>query len=232
MDQQATPVVGYVEQVFSGKVAPLGARGVPSGINKQPVDGAVQVTPTGLAGDEQADTRAHGGIDKAVHCYSLENYPRWQALFPHHPMLRHPGAFGENFSVRGLDETSVCMADVWRIGTAVFQVSQGRQPCFKLNLRFNIPDMARRVQDSLWAGWYLRVLTPGVVQAGDAIELLERPFAGYPVAYVLSLIRDRATDPAILQGVLALPLPSSWRRLFQGRQQSGQVEDWSSRLEG
>lgn len=232
MQQVADQPIGRVHQVFTGRVAALGRRGVLSGIDKQPVQGAVQVGPVGLLGDEQADTKSHGGPEKAVHCYSLERYPQWLEQYPEHAIFEKAGAFGENFSVQGVDEFTVCMGDIWRIGSAVFQISQGRQPCFKLNLRFGIPDMARRVQNSLWAGWYLRVLEPGQVRAGEHIYLIQRPYPAYSVAYVLSLIRDRVTDPAILTGVLQLPLPESWCRLFMGRLKSGAIEDWSRRLEG
>lgn len=232
MSVEDSPVVGRVQQVLVGQITALGARAVPSGIDKKPVSGALQVQQHGLHGDQQADTRAHGGPDKAVHCYSADRYPAWQQLFPDNPMFGQIGAFGENLSVVGLDETGVCMGDIWQIGTAQFQVSQGRQPCFKLNLRFGIPDMAKRVQDSLWAGWYLRVLQPGQLQAGDAIYLQHRPYPEYSVAHVLGLIRDRVTDAATLEGVLSLPLPESWRSLFQRRLQSQVVEDWSGRLQG
>jgi MOSC domain-containing protein YiiM len=225
-------VVGYVQHVLRGRVAPLGERGVPSGIDKAVIVDPVQVLKHGLEGDEQGDTRAHGGPDKAVHCYSADRYPGWLQTFPDNPLFTRIGAFGENFSVTGINEASVCMGDIWQVGTARFQVSQGRQPCFKLNLRFGIPDMARRVQDTLWAGWYLRVLEPGQVRGGDAIYLLERPYPDFPVAHVLALIRDRVTDVAVLEGVLRLPLPDSWRNLFQRRLQSQHVEDWSRRLHG
>lgn len=232
MSVENSSVVGRVQQVLVGQISALGARAVPSGIDKKPVSGPVQVLPHGLLGDQQADTRAHGGPDKAVHCYSADRYPAWRQLFPDNTALKRTGAFGENLSVEGLDETEVCMGDIWQIGSAQFQISQGRQPCFKLNLRFGIPDMAKRVQDSLWAGWYLRVLQQGQVCAGDAIYLLHRPYPDYSVAHVLGLIRDRVTDAATLEGVLNLPLPESWRSLFQRRLQSQAVEDWSGRLQG
>lgn len=232
MQQVVDQPIGRIHQIFTGRVAALGPRGVLSGIDKQPVPGAVYVGPVGLLGDEQADTKSHGGPEKAVHCYSLERYSQWSAQYPEHSIFEKAGAFGENFSVQGMDESTICMGDIWRIGNAIFQISQGRQPCFKLNLRFGIPDMARRVQDSLWAGWYLRVLEPGQVQAGQHIYLVRRPYPAYSVAYVLSLIRDRVTDPATLSGVLQLPLPESWHRLFTGRLRSGAIEDWSRRLEG
>ena len=221
--------LGKVLAVLRGPVQPLGH--TTSGIDKHPVQGKVMVDLLGLDGDAQADLRSHGGEFKAVHCYSWAHYQSWRQELPENRMLDAPGAFGENLSIEGLDETTVCIGDRWRVGSVVFAVSQGRQPCFKLNLRFGVPDMAIRVQRSLRTGWYLRVVEPGTLTAGDAIELLERPHPDYPIATLLALIRDRDTDPARLQDVLKLPLPPSWERLFTKRLHSGQSEDWMSRLQ-
>src|SRR5690606_3877832 len=200
--------------------------------DKHPVSGPVTVTAAGIDGDAQADRRVHGGVDKAVHCYARAHYPAWRLELADCALLEQPGAFGENLSIDGIDETSVCIGDRWRIGSALFTVTQGRQPCYKLNLRFGVGDMAARVQDSLRAGWYLRVETPGIIAAGDMIELVARPHAQHSIAALLALIRDRDTDAQRIAAVLALPLTPSWRRLFERRAQTQGVEDWSGRLEG
>lgn len=215
--------------VLRGSVRPLGR--TLSGIGKTPVSGSQRVMSLGLVGDSQADLRVHGGVDKAVHCYPWAHYSAWQQHLPGHALLQAPGAFGENLSVKGIDEHDVCIADHWRIGSVVFEVSQGRQPCFKLNLRFGVSDMAAQVQESLRAGWYLRVLEPGELRAGEEIEVLERPYSEWTIARVLTIIRDRDVDPAVLNPLLGLPLPASWRRLFERRLQSSQIEDWSRRME-
>jgi len=219
-----------LRSVLVGRAQALGP--TVSGIAKQPVRGPVRVERLGLAGDEQADLSVHGGADKAALCYAWSHYAHWRGTLALQPLLDAPGAFGENFSVEGLDEHTVCLGDRWRIGSTLFSVTQGRQPCFKLNLRFGLPDMAARVQASLRAGWYLRVLEPGWVEAGDACTLVERPHPEHPIARLLALIRDRETRPDRIEPVLALPLPPSWRRLFALRLQTGQTEDWQGRLEG
>ena len=224
--------LGQVRSVLTGSIRPLGARQVPSAIDKQAVNGPQAVHALGLAGDQQADRRVHGGIDKAVHCYAWSHYAWWQAYYPQQPLFGQPGAFGENLSLDGMTENDVCIGDVLQIGSARFAVSQGRQPCFKLNLRFAMSDMAAQVQDSLRAGWYLRVLQEGTLQAGDSVTLLERPHPDYSVATLLALIRDRETRPALLDPVLQLPLPDSWRKLFAHRRAAGEVEDWARRMQG
>jgi MOSC domain-containing protein YiiM len=225
-------VIGQVRAVLVGRAAPYTRPGSLSAIDKRPLPGAVAVHAEGLAGDEQGDRRVHGGPDKALHVYPWAHYPAWQAELGALPVLQAPGAFGENLSVDGLDELQVCLGDEWRIGSARFAVSQGRQPCWKLNDRFGVPDMARRVQDSGRSGWYLRVLQPGAVQAGDAIVLLARPHPDWPLARLAALIRERVCAPAALRELLALPLPPSWRRLFERRLDQGQAEDWAPRLHG
>ena len=227
-----TPASPHILQVLTGTVAPLGAAGKPSAIAKQPVAGPVAIGPLGLQGDAQADLRVHGGPDKAVHLYAWAHYAAWRAELGDAPVLQAPGAFGENLAVAGLDEAGVCIGDHWRAGSAVLEVTQGRQPCWKLNDRFAVPDMALRVQNSLRAGWYLRVLQPGQVQAGDTVWLQARPHPEWPIARLLRAIAERDCTPETLREILTLPLPPSWHRLFTRRLESASVEDWSSRLVG
>ena len=227
-----TPPTAHILQVLTGAVAPLGEAGATSAIAKQPVAHPVAIGPLGLAGDAQADLRVHGGQDKAVHLYAWEHYAQWQRELGNLPLLQAPGAFGENLALTGLDEAGVCLGDHWRAGSAVLEVTQGRQPCWKLNLRFGVPDMSARVQNTLRAGWYCRTLQGGVVQAGDRLKLLERPHPGWTVQRLLALIRDRECDPAALSGVLELPLPPSWRKLFARRLEQGLAENWEARLQG
>lgn len=219
---------GSIRAVLIGTVQPLG--NTSSGIDKRPVAGPQRVESQGLVGDRQADLRAHGGVDKALHCYAWSNHAHWQSCLPGHPLLAGPGAFGENLCIDGLDEHAVCIGDRWRVGSALLEVSQGRQPCFKLNLRFGVADMVHRVQDSLRAGWYLRVLQPGELSAGDRIELVACPFPGWTVARLLGVIRDRQTQPETIEPLLALPLTPAWRRMFERRLRTAQVEDWAPRM--
>ena len=228
----APVVIGQVLVVLTGRAVPYTRPGSFSAIDKRPLAGPVAVQAEGLAGDEQGDRRIHGGPDKAVHVYSWTHYAQWQRTLGALPVLQAPGAFGENLSIDTPDEHTVCLGDEWRVGSARFAISQGRQPCWKLNDRFGVPDMARRLQDSGRTGWYLRVLQAGAVQAGDAIMLTARPHPDWPLERIGALIRQRVCTPAVLHEVLALPLPPSWRRLFERRLAQGQAEDWAPRLDG
>jgi len=156
-----------LEALAVGAVRALGS--VTSAMHKTPVDGALVLGPEGLVGDAQADRRHHGGVDKAVHHYPRDHYAAWRAELGDLPWLDAPGAFGENFSTTGLVEADVCLGDRWSVGGALLEVSQARQPCFKLGLRFGRKDMPRLVQASGRTGWYYRVLEVGEVRAGDVL---------------------------------------------------------------
>lgn len=219
-----------ISQVLVGKAAPLGP--TLSGIDKRPAAGPVAVGMEGLAGDQQADRLHHGGPEKAVHHYPADHYAAWRRDLGDLPGWR-PGGFGENLSTSGLGEAEVHVGDIWRAGGVVLQVSQVRQPCWKLNLRFHIPDMARRLQDTGRTGWYWRVLEAGTLAAGDRLELVERPCPDWPLSKVLHHLYRQPLDRGALAELAALePLAPGQRELFRRRLDSGAVEDWTRRLGG
>lgn len=225
--------LGSVQAVLCGRAVPYTRPGSRSAIAKTPVCGPVQVGALGLEGDEQGDPRVHGGPDKAVHQYAQEHCAAWRAELGALPVLAAPGAFGENLASTGMTEHSVCLGDQVRVGSVLLQVSQGRQPCWKLNDRFGgLHTLARRVQDSGRTGWYYRVLQPGSLQAGDALVLVARPFPQWTLARIAEVLYHRPLDAAVLQALAALPLTPSWQRLVQGRLARGAVEDWRARLDG
>lgn len=221
-----------VRAALTGKVAPLGRRGVASGIDKQPVEGAIAIRSVGLSGDAQGDRRHHGGPDKAIHHYAFDHYLAWRTEYPALAWrLMRPGAFGENISTLGLTEADVCIGDVLRFGTALVQVSQARQPCWRLNERFKDPHMARRVQDSGRTGWYYRVLEPGQIAAGDALTLVERSAEGWTLEHILHILNRDMLNSRDLSRLAELPqLTASWRALARRRLETHTVENWSRRL--
>ena len=233
----STPPGGHasgvrIDALLTGVARPYTRPGSRSGIAKAPRDVPVRIGELGLAGDEQGDLRVHGGVDKAVHHYPFEHYAAWRRELGGLPLLAMPGAFGENVSSRGLDESTVCLGDRYALGSAVLEVSQGRQPCWKLNDRFGVPDMARRVQDTGRSGWYYRVPQPGDARAGDLLRLLERPWPAWSVLRLMRLLASRVLDPGQLEEALRLPLAPSWRTLLERRLESRQVEDWGRRIDG
>lgn len=216
-----------------GALAPLPESDTLSGIAKTPVTQALALSAEGLEGDQHGDRRVHGGPEKAVHHYPNEHYAAWAAELGDLPVLAAPGGVGENISTSGLTEEQVAVGDIFRLGTALVQVSQGRQPCWKLSRRFGVSDMARRVQDSGRTGWYYRVLQPGRVVPDDRIELIDRPAPDWTLRRVWHALYVDRLNQSELQGIADLDLlADGWRRYAVRRLESGRVEDWSSRLDG
>lgn len=186
-----------------------------SAIAKTPAQGPVRVTFLGLAGDEQADLSVHGGPEKALHHYPYDHYAFWDEALGGHPLLRGHGAFGENLSSEGLLEDGVCIGDRLRLGSALVEICQGRQPCWKLDHRFDGAKVMARVVATRRSGWYYRVLEEGMVEAGDALELVERPFPDWSVSRVFGLLiaGEHKQDRAGLEALGAVtPLAQAWAR--------------------
>jgi MOSC domain-containing protein YiiM len=172
-------------------------------IAKAPVAGRAAVGPLGLDGDEQL-APGHGGPDRALCVYPSEHYAHWSA--------RVQPAFGENITSAGVLETATLIGATWRIGDAVVQVSQPRSPCFKVAARLAIPDLVMRARRTAFTGLHLRVLEPGALAAGDAIEELERPAHGVTVADAVRARFAPAPDPELVERVLAVAaLAEQWR---------------------
>ncbi|MET8996143.1 MOSC domain-containing protein [Amycolatopsis sp. NPDC004169] len=163
-----------VDGVFVGEPSVLGyrrERPVLSAITKARVTvPELALTELNLDGDRQADLTVHGGVDKAVYVYPAAHYPAWAA----DGVDAEPGGFGENVSLSGVTEDDVRIGDVWAWGDALVQVSQPRQPCFKLAMKTGRKDITPLMIDSGRCGWYLRVLRPGTVPTAGPVELAER----------------------------------------------------------
>lgn len=221
-----------LDGLFVGKVALLDG-GIKSAIAKKPVLERQELTFTGLKADEQANRRYHGGPEKAIHHYPFEHYALWRKDIGSKSVLESAGAFGENFSTCGLDEKAIAIGDVFRVGDAIVEVSQGRQPCEMLNIHFSVPDMALRVQTNGRTGWYYRVLEEGFVRAGDAMTLIERRAPEWTVHKIHHYFYIDPLNREALEKITTLTaLSPSWRALAQKRLDTNRIEDWSKRLNG
>jgi MOSC domain-containing protein YiiM len=154
-----------------------------TGIFKNPVEGTVIVGEINLEGDRQADLTVHGGPYKAVYVYPSEHYEYWKRELPDTEIVT--GMFGENLTTEGLVEEDVYVGDRLRIGTAEFAVTQPRQPCFKLAIRFGRTDILRRFALSGFSGFYLSIEKTGILQSGDPVELISRDPKGHSIASVV-----------------------------------------------
>ena len=189
-------------------------RPVSTGIFKEPVSGRVTLRRLNLDGDRQADLTVHGGPDKAVYVYPSEHYARWRAELSD-PQLPY-GSFGENFTTEGLNETSVNIGDEFRVGRARVVVTQPRQPCFKLGLRFGRADMLRRFHESRLSGFYVAVKEEGEIGVGDEFVLVKRDENNISVADLYGIFSGDETSPETLRRALRIAaMPEDWKNNFR-----------------
>jgi MOSC domain-containing protein YiiM len=200
--------------ILTGRAVAFGLRGEPSAMAKLMRSEPQRLDRTGFVDDQQGDLTVHGGPEMALHHYPYDHYVWWAMQIGEHPLLDAPGAFGENIATDGLTERTACIGDRFRLGEAVVEISQGRQPCWKLNHRFGRDDILSRIVESRRSGWYYRVLETGIVAPGDMLILLDRPYPLWSVERVFALLiggghrSDRAAV-AELTGVVALS--PGWR---------------------
>lgn len=202
--------------VCSGRAGTLqhGRRTVDTAFVKTPHVGPVEIGPLGIGSDEHVYDD-HGGPDMALLVCSADHYPYWRGLGLELP---DAGAMGENLTVSGLVETEVCLGDEFRVGTCVIQVTQPRSPCYKLAARFGRKDMPVLLQDTGFTGYLMRVLKPGVITAGDTMELVGRQAHGVTVAEAGRVTNVDRNDIDGARRVLAVDtLGSSVRRKLEAR---------------
>jgi MOSC domain-containing protein YiiM len=181
-------------------------RPVKTAICKEPVSGPVLAEGVNLAGDDQADRRIHGGPDKAVYAYALEDYEWWAGYLGR---TLPPGTFGENLTTVGIDVTNSGIGDRWRVGGAVLEVTQPRDPCFKLALRMGEAGFGKQFNAARRPGAYLRIVEPGLITGGDPITVVG---AAPPALRIADLFVDELT-PDLLQRIVADErVADGWRR--------------------
>lgn len=195
-----------IEAVCTGTARPFNGAEL-SAIAKRPREGVVQVLSEGLAPDEQADRSVHGGPEMALHLYPLDHHAWWREQIGDHPALGEPGGFGSNIAVAGLLEDQVHIGDRFRLGTALIEVSQPRQPCWKIEHRFGHKGMVAQIVKTGRCGWYFRVIETGDVKAGDSLERIAIGAAEWSVARVFrALVAGKATPDELSQLAALSPL--------------------------
>ena len=188
-------------------------RTVRTGVWKEAVEGPRMVRRLNIDGDGQGDLQGHGGEQRAVMVYQIDSYRYWERTLGREDFVY--GQFGENFTVDGLADDEVCIGDRYRIGTAVFEVTQPRVTCYRVGIRLNEPRMPALMVSHRRPGFYLRVLEEGLVEAGDQITLLARGPEGMTVAEMDGLLYLPGHAPEELARALRIPaLSPGWQKSF------------------
>lgn len=184
-----------------------------TGICKQPIENAF-LSYNGFNKDDVADKKHHGGPDRAVCLYPAEHYPLWNREFD---CLLPPAAFGENLTVSGLTESEVCIGDIYKVGDALIQVTQGRIPCNTIDQRLGYPMMKHMIETG-FTGYLCRVVQEGNVRADSKISLHEKNVHGVTVLEANTTYFHNPKDIEGLRRVLAIePLAQDWKNKFGKR---------------
>jgi MOSC domain-containing protein YiiM len=203
-----------------------------TGFFKEPVSGPIWAGTTNLAGDGQGDLRVHGGADKAINLYPFEHYAYWLNELEIQKLSK--GAFGENLTTTGAVEADVCIGDIFEIGGAtgvLVQISQPRQPCWKLSRRWNIKDLAARVERTGRTGWYFRVLREGSIDPGGELRLVARSHPEWTVSLANEVMHRRKEDFEVARRLAECPaLSQGWKNSLSRRAQTTTNADTSPRL--
>ncbi len=186
-------ILTQIDALFIGGPKPFRADGTMSAMARDAVLRPVMLRKLGFEGDQVADPTVHGGVDKAVHFYPAEHYPRWVSYFATaglepHLLLEASGAFGENISASGLTEDKVKIGDRFRIGKALVEVAQGRQPCWKIDHHFGVHGLTGAVIKTGRCGLYFRVIEEGQVEPMDRIEQVDQAGHDWTVERVFRLL--------------------------------------------
>ncbi|MEC0265702.1 MOSC domain-containing protein [Paenibacillus anseongense] len=186
-----------------------------TGIYKSPVSSSLYVSKTQLDGDGQADLTVHGGVDKALCVYPEEHYAYWEEVLGR---KLEAGAFGENLTVRGFLETNVCIGDIYAIDEVIVQVSQPRQPCFKVGKRLEWAQTPLQMQETGFTGFYFRVLQEGFLSINSQVKLVAKDVDGVTLAYANQIkYHDKMNKDGAQRLVRTEALSESWKKSFTKR---------------
>lgn len=222
----------YTVDMYIGQIKQ--SYGLVTAIDKQQVNKSIYLSEHGLTGDETADKKYHGGLERALHQYPVEHYTFWQhVFFPRtnkQPQFEAPG-MGENMSTLGMTEENVCIGDQYQWGDAIIEVSQPRLPCFNLNTRWDVADISVQMQELTRCGWLYRVIKSGMVSQGDALIRIKRLTPATTIKQVCELFFDEPLNSINLTKLIEMPaLSPYWGETAKTRLATNTVENWNFRL--
>ena len=180
---------------------------VKTGIYKTPIETPIYLGTEHVQNDEVSDRKVHGGIYKACYLFSAEHYPYWKKQYP--DLSWNYGMLGENLTISEFDETEIYVGDIYKIGKALVQITQPREPCFKFGLKFGTQKVPKQFIDYGFPGTYVKVLIEGEVEVGDEMKLIERAENSLTVWQLFQLLYAKDKDQELLKLAVnneALPL--------------------------
>lgn len=185
-----------------------------TGIFKTPNPEGIYLHPEGVKGDTIGNPKVHGGRVKAAYLFSEDCYPYWKEAYPN--LAWQFGMFGENLTVKGMNEDDLLMGSLYRAGEAIVRITTPREPCFKLGLRFKDQGIIDSFVKYGKPGTYVEVLQPGFVRVGDSMELVEQPEKKISIAAFFNMWYAREKDQNLIREVLHLPgLPEQKQKQLQ-----------------
>ncbi|MFT5837738.1 MAG: MOSC domain-containing protein YiiM [Flavobacteriales bacterium] len=202
--------------LYTGKLTQIGDKRSPTGIYKQSVQ-QVSVHELGIIGDIQADKRFHGGPEKALHQYALSSYEKIIKRYPLLHKKTKSGMIGENLSATHMNEHSVCIGDIYKVGDTILQISSPRIPCWKIDAKFNQPDLHQFISQHRLNGWYYRVLQAGSITLHDEFLLQQRPNTHVTVDTMLKVIYGKAEAAIAELAIQAIGLDPEWQKRLQNK---------------
>lgn len=199
-----------------GKLKPVAWKDeiITTGIFKSPTTNPCKVSFLNIEGDEQADLRVHGGIDKAIYAYDISHYQHWKNVLQRTDW--NYGLFGENLTTKGLHDDEVRVGNVYQIGSCQLMAVQPRFPCIKINIRFALNDMIEKFMQQKRNGIYFKVIKEGIIQVNDNIELIKTSPHNVTIQDFVESYYSKGKDEVLLQKIIAIEfLPERMRKAFE-----------------
>lgn len=188
---------------------------VTTGIYKEPTNLPIFLAKEDVRDDHVNDRNVHGGIDKACYLFSVDYYGYWKQEYP--DLDWQYGMFGENLTIEGMNEETIHLGDIYKLGEAVVRVAQPRQPCFKLGIKFQDQSVLKKFIQHNHPGFYVHVLHEGNVKPGDILILTKKAKIPVSISAVFNLFYQKEKDRSLMKKVLAIKdIPKSLRRDIQG----------------
>lgn len=203
--------------LFVGTPKELGPKSQVTAISKESVTESLIINKESLEGDQVANLKYHGGPDRVIHHYSLEQYEYLKSVFPEKAQLFVPGSYGENLTTEKLTEADLCIGDIFTLGSAKVQLTEGRKPCSTIDLKYGFKGVLKEIVSSGRYGWFYKILEEGEVRVGEQLEFVERPYPNLNLKKIIfEMFQSKDRDMDFLKEVYVCPaLSERWKERIE-----------------